>query len=499
MCKDPTCTLVRDNAELKEHNKKLSDEIAWLKNRIDWFERQIYGQKTERFVPDSSLQTQLPLEGIAAEEKKRTIETITCSRTKPNANKTPHGRIELPAHLPRERVVIPADFDTTGMEKIGEKITEELHYEPPVFTVKQLVREVFATINNGGRTLVCVDMPPRCIDKGKAGPSVVAQAIVTKCVDHNPLYRFDNQIQRYCGFTLPYSTLNEWYAKGIFWLECIARRLHQLIFQSGYVQMDESTIRVMIQPTNGKSHLGYMMVSHAPELKIVSFRYFDTRNQRHVRELIGENYEGIIQTDGLDIYDFLSRSDGVIHAGCWAHGRRGFVEALKNDGERAQWMLDKCKILFAVEDEAKELKYTPQQRLELRKLKSAPVVAEIKPWLDSTIREATPKSGIGKAIGYMLNRWNELIRFLSDGRIELSDNGIENRIRVLALGRKNWMFAGSEEGARRLAIAYTVLGTALLNGFNPFVHLCKLFEELPQRKAGDIDDLLPINPNLLQK
>jgi len=168
MCKDTACTLERDYAELKKHNKTLSDEIAWLKSRIDWFEWQIYGQKTERFIPDGALQTQLPLEGFAAQEKKKITETITYTRTKPDANKTPHGRDGLPAHLPRERVLIPADFDTTGMEKMGEKITEELHYEPPVFKVRQLVREVFATINNGERTLVCVDMPLRCIDKGKA-------------------------------------------------------------------------------------------------------------------------------------------------------------------------------------------------------------------------------------------------------------------------------------------------------------------------------------------
>lgn len=485
---------------LIEENCKLSGEVAFLKDRIAWFERQIFGQKTERFIPDSSLQTQLPLDGGApTEQSPAATETITYTRTRPHANKTPHGRDELPAHLPRERVTIPPDFDTTGMVKVGEKITEELHYQPPVFSVKQLVRDVFVADNNGQRTLACVDMPPRCIDKGKAGPSVVAQAIVTKCVDHNPLYRFSNQIERYCSLSLPYSTINGWYHQGIFWLEPVARRLHELAFQSGYVQMDESTIKVMIQPTNGKSHLGYMMVSHAPELKIVSFRYFHTRNQTNVKELIGENYKGIIQTDGLDIYNVLMDFDDIIHAGCWAHGRRGFKEALKNDEERAHWMLDKCKLLFGVEDEARALGYNARQRLALRHEKSAPVVGEIKSWLDAAIREVPPKNGIGKAIGYMLNQWDELIRFLSDGRIELSNNGVENRIRLLALGRKNWMFAGSEEGARRLAIAYTVLGTALLHGINPFEYLCKVLEELPRRKANDIDDLLPINPDLLRK
>jgi hypothetical protein len=185
--------------------------------------------------------------------------------------------------------------------------------------------------------------------------------------------------------------------------------------------------------------------------------------------------------------------EDIMHANCHAHCRRGFREALGNDKERATWMLDKYITLFAVDAEAKQKGMSAQQRLELRLEKSLPVINEMKQWLDVQIREVTPKSSIGKAIAYMLNRWDGLTGFLEDGRIELSNNLVENRFRKLALGRRNFMFTKSEEGARNLAAVYSVLGTCELNGVNPFDYLCDLLEWLPARKANDITDLLPMN------
>ena len=469
----------------------LRDENQHLKDRIAWFEKQIFGQKTERYVSNDQ-QTELPL-GVPIQDEKVTQETVTYTRDKIKKPAS-HGRNEIPAHLPRFNKNIDPDFDTSGYVKIAEKVTEELHYKPAEFYVLRLIRPVFKRIADNGETVISTpELPPRCIDKGIAGSSLVAQLLVTKCVDHNPLYRFQEQVRRYCDYDIPYSTISGWFSKGAFWLSSLVPALQSRILNSGYFQIDESTIKVMIEPTKGKSHLGYMVQMLAPELNIVTFHYMKTRNQKNIKDLIPGSYSGRVQTDGLNLYDFLDFKELITHVNCHGHARRGFKDALGNDEKRAHWMLDMYKKLFAVEASAAENNFSAENRLQLRLEKSKTIIDEMKLWLDKTVLEVPPKNLIGKAIGYMLSRWNALTVFLKDGRVELSNNLVENRFRKLALGRRNWLFTKSEDGARNLAAIYSVLGTCELNGINPYVYLCDLLEKLPARNSNDIDDLLPMN------
>jgi transposase len=485
---------------LRKDNRVLSDENQHLKDRIAWFERQIFGQKTERYLHNEQ-QTELPLDVPKAEIEVKT-ETVNYERTKVTKKAPPAKEIGFPAHLPRVDKVIEPDFDTSGYVKINDKVTEELHYKPAEFYVLRTIRPVLKKVQeNGEVTIVTPELPARCIEKGKAGSSLVAQLLVTKCVDHNPLYRFQEQIKRYCNLDLPYSTLNGWFAQGAFWLESLVPTLQSKIYESGYFQMDETTIRVMIEPTNGKSHLGYMAQILSPELKIVTFHYMETRNHKNIKELIPQTYRGKIQTDGLNLYDFLDVWDWIVHANCHSHSRRGFKDALDNDPVRARWMLDMYKKLFEVEEIAKSQKLVATQRLELRLEKSQPIIEEMKVWLNNNILEVTPKSLIGKAIGYTLSRWKGLTQFLKDGVIEISSNLVENGFRKMALGKRNFMFTKTEQGARNLATIYSVLGTCYLHGINPCDYLCDVLEKLPGRNSNDITDLLPMNwkPPIISK
>lgn len=482
---------------LKQDINVLRDENQHLKDRIAWFEKQIFGQKTERYIPADE-QTELPLD-VSKQDVEVTQETISYTRTKIKKT-TPHGRDDIPAHLPRIIKNIEPDFDTTGYVKITDKITEELHYKPAEFYVLRFIRPVLKKVIDNEPFIFTPELPPRCIDKGKAGSSLVAQLLVTKCVDHNPLYRFAEQVKRYCDYDIPYSSLNGWFSQGAFWLNSLVPALQDKILKSSYFQIDESTIKVMIEPTKGKSHLGYMVQMLAPEQNIVTFHYMKTRNQKNIKELIPVSYSGWIQSDGLNLYDFLDYSDLIIHVNCHSHSRRGFKDALGNDEVRARCMLDMYKILFSIEATARENNLPAEQRLLLRIEKSRPVIDEMKAWLDKAVLEVPPKSLIGKAIGYMLSRWKALTVFLNDGRIELSNNLVENRFRKLALGRRNWMFTKSENGASNLAAIYSILGTCELNGINPFDYLCDVLEKLPARKSNNIDDLLPMNwkPSILK-
>lgn len=485
MSPDAIESMLAENAALKDQNAELRQQLEWLK-------RQVFGQKTERYIPTDENQTSLEL-GIAASNIPIKTETITFERKKP-CKQTPDRREDIPAHLPRNEIVIMPEENVSGMERIGEKVTEQLEYTPPKYSVNKYIRPVFAGDINGERTVVCGELPKLCSDKGKYGASIIAHAVVSKFEDHTPIYRLQKIITRDSGVAIPESSLDTFPEIAAFWLEPIARKCAEMVMGSGYIQMDESTLKVMIQPTNGKSTTGQMWVRHAPEKKVVVFNYDRHRSGATAKSLLGI-YEGILQTDGLTSYNQFSESNGVIHAGCHAHARRGFDESKSSDHARATRALSLYQKIFALEAEAKSLSMPPGDRLILRQEKSAPIVAELKLWLDTEIRNVRPKSSIGKAIQYCLNRWHELTRFLHDGRIEISNNLVENCIRPLAIGRKNWMFAGSPEAARRMGILLTIIGTCKLLGLNSFQYLAHALAELPKRMDHDTDDLLPWNWN----
>ena len=352
---------------------------------------------------------------------------------------------------------------------------------------------VFAKKTNEQRIIQAATLPPLCIDKGKAGPSLVAHTIISKCVDHIPHYRLASMINRECDMRLPESTIRDWYRQGIFWLEAIAQRCREIALQSNYLQMDESGIKVMIHPTHGKSHKGAMIVQHAPLEKIVLFNYQQNKTTETIIKLLGD-FKGILQSDGLKQYiGVCSRNDTLLHAGCMDHCRRGFEKALTNDNKRATHVLTELKALYAIEEEARCAALDHERRLALRKEKSVPVIAALFDWMKEQLASVRPHSSIGKAILYALGREEGLRLFCKHGHIEISNILIENAIRPLAVGRNNFLFCGSEDGARRLAVAYTVMGTCKINGVNQSHYLPYVLSELPKRKSNDIDDLLPMN------
>jgi hypothetical protein len=299
-------------------------------------------------------------------------------------------------------------------------------------------------------------------------------------------------ISRDCDMSIPESTIRDAFRQGTFLLGAIVNRMQEIALKGKYLQMDESGIRVMIQPTQGKSHSGYMVVRHAPLEKIILFDYQKTRNVERGKKLLG-NFQGTLQSDGLNLYPIICKDLKLTPAGCMDHCRRGFDKALINDRVRAVQALDLIRPLYAVEETAREQSLNAEARLVLRKEKSIPLFQAFIAWCNDTLRQVTPKSPIGKAVIYTLDRKVQLGRFLEDGNIEISDIMIENGIRPLALGRKNFLFAGSEDGARRLAIGYSIIGTCIKNGRNVRNYLNHVLTELPKRLSKNIDDLLPTN------
>lgn len=471
--------------------ESLTFEVSKLTGELEWFRRQIFGSKSERFITNDQ-QCELAL-GVEPEVDTSEKETKDVSYTRTTSKKKDkgHGRSVWPSNLTREKKVIPPDFDTTGYTKISEKVTETLQYTPPKFWILEEVRGVYKKETDEGVDIRSPELPPRVIDQGNVGASVIAQLLVDKCTFHQPLYRLTRKWNASSKIDIPDSNAYDWFAKGCFWLDALRLLMLEKITGSGYVQLDESAIKVQIKEKKGKCHLGSMLVVHSPVDKLVVFTYRSSKNKLGPGEVLGNSYKGILQTDCCPSYNSFASLEKVEHAGCNAHSRRYFEEALSSDRKNATYMLELYQELFSIERKAKDQGMSFDERLILRQTESQPIVEDMKTWLDERVKDEIPKGKLGKAITYSLNHWKQLTYFLKNGIVESSNNWIENVIRLLALGKRNFMFAGSLKGAHNLATAYSIMATCRLNNINPYDYTLDVLQKLPTRDANDIEDLIP--------
>ena len=387
-----------------------------------------FGQKRERFEGDSN-QIALPFEAEPAEvvqQQEETKEKIEYVRKRPNHK----GRAKLPAHLPVEEIEIHPEGDLSEMVCIGKEITEELECEPAKFYIKRYIRYKYAA-KNGDRVSI-VELPERVIDKGIPGASLLAMILTGKYMDHLPLYR-QKQIFARENIQIPTSTIEGWTKQA---LEKLEPLYEQLIFDTkskGYLQVDETPIKVLDSDKKGAAHQGYYWVYHAPLDGTVLFDYSPTRGGIAAVPMLG-NFKGYLQTDGYAVYEKYGKKKEVTHLACWAHARREFEKALDNDKRRAEKALLLIQQLYITERKAKEENLSPQQIKELRLAESLPVINELGKWIFEEIKNTLPKSQIGKAMAYAYARWDALSAYLYDGNLFIDNNLVENAIRPIALG-----------------------------------------------------------------
>jgi transposase len=463
----------------------------FLKSELDKIKRMLFGSKSERFVPEvNPLQATLPFEEeIKLAEKPVPQEIISYTRDKKkNSEHIPTGRLPLPKHLERIPIIIEPQEDVTGLKKIGEEITEELEYVTGKFIVKQYIRPKY--VKQDGEGILIGTLPSRPIDKGIPGPGLVAKVIHDKYVMHLPLYR---QMQSYESLEvkLALSTLTNWVSGGCNLLEPLYNNLYQQVLSQIYLQADETPIKVLDKDKKGTTHRGYYWVYHAPLLKMVVFDYRQGRGREGPREFL-KNFSGFLQTDGYAVYDILDNKK-ITLLGCMAHARRKFEEALSNDRIRVEYVLKLIQQLYDIERRAREQALDAEQRKALRQKESIPVLDDLYNWLQENVMQVLPQSAIGTAIAYSLSRWDKLKLYTQDGRLEIDNNLVENSIRPVAIGRKNYLFAGSHEGARRAAMIYSLLGTCKKNNVDPYVWLRDVLARLPDHKANQLYQLLPNN------
>jgi transposase len=493
------------NAEAEARARALL--IEQMKFTIAKLRHERFGQSSERGAVLEQLELQLAdMEEDASEAEaaaqmasaaaaSQKIEVQAFHRRKP-------ARRPLPDNLPRERVVypVPSACPCCGgkLHKLGEDVTETLELVPRQWKVIQHVREKYSC-----RTCEAITQPPapsHPIPRGRAGPGLLAHILFAKYGLHLPLNRQSDVYARE-GIDLDVSTLADWVGAAAATLMPLIEVIRTHVFAAERIHADDTTVPVLAK---GKTRTGRLWTyvrddrpfgGHDPPAAI--FFYSPDRGGPHPEQHL-TGYAGLMQADAYAgfnrLYDAGRKPGPITEAACWAHARRKLFDLARlNKAPIAIEAVERIDALFAIEREINGM--TPEQRVAVRDERTRPLVAVLETWLRQRRAKLSGKSEIGKAVDYSLKRWTAFTRFLDDGHLCMSNNAAEREIRAVAVGRKNWTFAGSDEGGRRAAAIYTLIQTAKLNDVDPQAWLADVLARLPDHPAKRITELLPWNWN----
>jgi transposase len=542
---DDTALLKAMLAEVLAALRASRQEGEQLRQRLDQLLRRLYGPRSERLDPDQLLLfAEPPASGAMAPP----LPTDSSEAATPR--RTGHGRQQLPRHLPRDRRV----YELAAAERlcqgcgqarvvIGQEVSEQLDYEPASLKVVEHVRLTYAcpgcekqrqaghppasaappvppTPNTAtasfsvsgltdtaatrlvparpaASTFLTAPRPPSPIARGLAGPGLLAHVIVSKFCDHLPLYRCERMLARF-GVNLSRSTLCDWLAQSAALLRPLWKLLHARALESRVVQTDDTPVRVQAR-AGAAAHQGrlWVQVGDAGHPGLV-YLYSPNREGQWPQTFLA-GYAGFVQGDAYAGYDALFATGAVVEVGCWAHARRKFFEAQKTDPEGALYALGVIRQLYAVERKAAELANEQELsrpafealRLRLRQEKSVPLLKSLGEWLKKQAASALPKSPLGEAVVYARNQWAALQVYTTAGFLEIDNNAAERALRAVAIGRKNYLFFGSDIGGETAAVLYTFTQTCQALGIEPWRYLRDVLERLPSHPVEQLAELLP--------
>ncbi len=481
--------------------------IAKLKQQIEMLQRKIWGKSSEKHIPEDPQQRKIDFDGLdmlpeekeLADSAKEEIERYKTVRVKVREKDQP-VRKPLPEGLPREEThIYPENINAENWTELQPEVTEVLERDPARWYVRRIVRHKYAMKNKGAagdgeKQIVTAPMPALPIAKSYAGATLLADITIDKYVNHLPFYR---QIQMFKqqGISIAPATVNGWFGGVADLMRPAYYRLKELALGSNYVQSDETTVPV-INNEKHKTINGYIWMVRAVTEDLVFFHYdYGSRAQKVALQLF-KDYQGVIQTDGYAVYDMYENKKGVLPIGCWAHARRKFDEALKEDKARASYALEQIGLLYDVERRADMENLSNEGRAELRSRLSYPIMVAFEKWILAQYPKVLPQGRIGKALRYTYNIYHKLTRYHLDGKLKMDNNLGENAIRPIALGRKNWLFCGNHAAAENAAVVYSMLGCCKAHGVNFRDWLVFFLENVHKYDddySKDLAELLPHN------
>lgn len=510
-----TSTLPDDPAELKKIIVEMAAEKELLRQHYEaenellreqvrkLFDK-LFGRKSEVF---RGLNPQLPLfdmpepDDIEQEGEEEQVEISAHARKK-------RGRKPLPDELPRIEVVHDiAEEDKVcpcgcQLSRIGEEVCEKLDLIPAVIRVLRHIRPKYSCkscegVEDEGATVKIAPVPPQIIPKGIASSGLLAHILTAKFEDGLPFYRQEKQFSR-LGVDLGRATMCNWAMKAAGQCTPLLEMLQSEILSGPLVNADETTVQVLAEPGRSPTTQSYMWIFRGgdPHTPTTVYQYHPSRSGDVARTFL-RDYQGAVQTDGYSGYNFLDEARGVVHVGCWAHARRKFMEADKARPKKAKpgstrVVLNHIQTLYKIERKGKKLGLSGQDLVELRQQETLPVLRKFRKWLEKRSLTVTPQSSLGKAVNYTLKQWPRLVAYVEVGEATPDNNLAENAIRPFVVGRKNWLFAGTPDGAQASAAIYSLIETAKANKLDVYRYLRFLFENLPLANSiEDFRNLLP--------
>jgi transposase len=494
---------------------KYQEKIHYLEEQLRLFKNELFGRSSEkRHEPHPD---QVPLfsgdDNPAADSTQPSDDTIVIaahSRKKP-------GRKPLPKDLPRIDIIhdLSEEQKQCGcgarLSRIGEEICEKLDYIPARLRVERHIRYKYACkscegVEDDGPSVRIAPAPVQLIPKSNATAGLLAHIGVSKFADGLPLYRQQKIFDR-LGIEMPRAVMAKWMVQAARRCAGLVDLLRGEIRSGPLINIDESPLQVLNEEGRKNTSKSYMWVYRGgqPDRPALLYQYHRTRSGREALEFL-DDYHGYIQSDDFSGYDHLDQKPDIVHLGCWAHARRKFVKVVQvrkkhrskrvNPKSLADEALDYIGKLYQIEKEAQQRQLDAAQIRQLRQEKAKPLLDAFKSWLQTNQPLTPPKGLLGQAISYTLTNWNKLIIYLEDGRLRADNNLVENAIRPFVLGRKNWLFAGSPDGAEASATFFSLIETAKANGLEPYAYLRHIFKKLPLAQTEqDFKKLLPQNIN----
>ena len=501
--------LVRDlNDEVQNKSQTVhaqKNEIKTNSLRIEKLEIELarlrgyrFGKSSEKLSADQLSLWQSDVEEDIAEKQSELGTHKPSSDTAASETKQTPKRQRPPEHLPRET----QEHDLAdcacpdcgqALHKIGEETIEQLDYRPASFYVRRHVKNKYACRHC--ENVITAAMPSQPIEKGIPGAGLLAQVLVSKYCDHLPLYRQAQIYQQRHDVPLNRSTLSDWVGRSVWLLQSIVTAMRPDLLKQPKLHTDDTPVPVL-SPGQGKTRQGRLWVylsdgSTGPPS--VVYDYTPTRSQKGPLAWLGD-YQGYLQADAYPGYDALYKTGRVQEVACWAHARRQFTDIEKAVGSPlAREALLRIGKLYDIERTLREQNADSAMIRDVRQTQSLPVLTEFKTWLDQQLLRLSNKSKLAKAMAYITKRWASFTRYTQDGRLSIDNNAAERAIRPLALGRKNWMFAGSDLGGQRAANIYSLVETCKLNDINPYHYLQDVLSRIADHPSHQIEDLIPYN------
>jgi len=483
--------LARQLEECLEALAQSRRENGLLRQKIDLLIRRVFGSSSER-LDGAQLELLLQLPDLADPGTSAIVVEPKASVIRSRKERAPR----LPENLPVIEEVIDPEAVKQKPEAwrcIGQEVSEQLDFEPARFLRRRTVRRKYVHRIDLDRAPVIAPLPERLLDRSVPAPGLLAHVLVGKYCDHLPLYRQEHIYAQRHGVHLPRQTLARWVALAADWLKPIYEQIRTGVMAGGYVQVDETPVNYL-EPGQGRTKQGYLWTGSRPGGDVF-FRWEISRATACLNKVIPVNFAGTLQCDGYSAYRAFAngRGEAIELAGCWAHVRRKFYEAMESSPRTAGWFVRQIQHLYRVEAGLREHRAGPRLRQAMRASQSRPVVERIGRALVrlKTSGRHLPQSLLGGAIDYALGQWRTLEVYLDAGRVEIDNNLVENAIRPTAIGKKNWLFVGDADAGQRSAIIYTVIESCRRRGLDPYAYLREVLTRLPHMTNRQIPEVTP--------